>query len=40
MNLKEQIQNLTETNFQEFLLKNQKQIFVFETEGYDYETSL
>jgi hypothetical protein len=36
MNLNKEIQNLTEANFQEFLLKTQKEIFVFETENYDY----
>lgn len=31
-----QIPNLNETNYNEFLLKNQKTIFVYETEDYDY----
>jgi hypothetical protein len=30
------IQSLTEENFQEFLQKNLKKIFVFETEDYEY----
>ena len=37
MNLIKEISTLTETNFQEFLLENQRQIFVFETEDYDYQ---
>ena len=37
IDLNKEITNLTETNFQEFLLKNQRQIFVFETEDYDYQ---
>lgn len=36
MNLIKQIQSLTEINFQEFLLENQREIFVFETEDYNY----
>ena len=30
------IPSLNETNFQEFLSNNQRQIFVSETEDYDY----
>jgi hypothetical protein len=31
-----EIPTLNETTFQEFLLNNQKQMFVYETEDYDY----
>jgi hypothetical protein len=31
-----EIPTLNETTFQEFLLQNQKQMFVYETEDYDY----
>ena len=36
MNFFKEIETLTECDFQEFLLKNQKEIFVFETEDYEY----
>ena len=32
-----QIQSLNETNFQEFLSKNLKNIFVYETKDYEYQ---
>lgn len=32
-----EISTLNEINFQEFLLKNQKKIFVYETKDYDYQ---
>jgi hypothetical protein len=31
------IEKLTEQNFQEFLNENLKQIFVYETEDYEYQ---
>lgn len=31
------IEALTEQNFQEFLTENLKQIFVYETEDYEYQ---
>ena len=31
-----EIETLTESDFQEFLSENQKKIFVFETESYEY----
>lgn len=36
MNHTKEIKNLTEANFQDFLVKNQREIFVFETEDYEY----
>ena len=36
MNTQIEIQSLTEFNFQEFLDRNLKEIFVLETEDYDY----
>jgi len=32
-----QIQTLNETNFQEFLSRNLKDIFVYETDDYEYQ---
>jgi hypothetical protein len=34
--MNKEIENLTEDTFQDFLVKNQQEIFVFETENYDY----
>ena len=31
-----EIPTLNETTFQEFLIRNQKQMFVYETKEYDY----